>query len=66
MGLIDDMQALILIDAMEARQAHHVAALRKGIDREGLNEAAIAAMELMYSTGWKECIEEMRNMRSGR
>lgn len=66
MGLIDDMQALILIDAMEARQARHVAALREGIAREGLNEAALAAMELMYSTGWKECIEEMRSMRAGR
>lgn len=66
MGLIDDMQALILIDAMEERQARHVAGLREKLSETDLNEEALAALELMYSTGWKECIEEMRNMRGGR
>lgn len=66
MGLIDDMQELILIDAMEERQARHVAGLREKLSETDLNEDALAALELMYSTGWKDCIQEMRKLRSGR
>ncbi len=66
MGLIDEMQALILIDEMQVRQARHVAVLREKLSETDLNESALAALELMYSTGWKECIEVMREMRSGR
>lgn len=66
MGMIDDMQVLILIDEMQMRQARHMAGLREKLTREEMNDDALAALGLMYSTGWKECIEAMRNMRSGR
>lgn len=66
MGLLDDMQEIILIDRMEERQARHVAGLREKLSETDLNEDALAALELMYSTGWKDCIAEMRKLRDGR
>lgn len=60
MGLIDDMQTLILIDTMREREAKQVAALRGEVDAD---EEVIAAMQLLYRAGWGHCIEEMRNMR---
>lgn len=63
MGLLDDMQEIILIDRMESREAEQVAALRADVDAD---EKVIAAMRLLYRAGWDHCIAEMRKLRDGR
>lgn len=63
MGLIDDMQELILIDTMERREAEQVARLRAEVEAD---EKVIEAMQLLYRAGWGHCIAEMRKLRGGR
>ena len=63
MGLLDDMQEIILIDRMESREAEQVAALRADVDAD---EKVIAAMQSLYRAGWCHCIAEMRKLRDGR
>ena len=64
MGLIDTVQELVLRDVMQKRQENYVAELRERMANEELNEDALAALELMFCTGWMECIAEMKKLRS--
>lgn len=63
MGLIDTVQEMVLRDVMQERQARHIASLREKLSVEDLNEEALAALELMYCTGWMDCIHEMKSLR---
>lgn len=64
MPLIDDVQEMLLIEKMKALEAEQVAALRAKLSTAEMNEEAIAALQLLYHTGWMNCIEQMRKIRS--
>lgn len=61
MTLLDEMQELALIERMKLVEEDNVERLREKVGE--LDKATLAAMRLMYRTGWTHCIRELRRMR---